>query len=207
MSDELDYLSLEAAPQDLEKRKDAISLALNMCNNLTISSHPIAVYNSLLLFLPTYPHLRPLFEKTKKVLESTNDKAVQRAHVIKLCVALFSNNPAAANLVIDTVDTSDYNIEAVVNEASNILSHLETVYKEKSEYLAKLRAYQVIIEKTKALLLRIRGTMLYQEIMTLFNVNEKNLEDALRADYFFDYSLKMLKVVGGVLEFIKAHFK
>ncbi|MEM3320559.1 MAG: hypothetical protein QXD27_08885, partial [Metallosphaera sp.] len=82
-----------------------------------------------------------------------------------------------------------------------------TVYKEKSEYLAKLKAYQVIIEKTKALLLRINGTMLYQEIKLLFNVNEKNLEEALRADYFFDYSLKILKTVGGVLEFIKAHFK
>ncbi|WDS52814.1 hypothetical protein [Sulfolobus tengchongensis spindle-shaped virus 3] len=207
MSDDLDYLSLEAAPQDLEKRKDAISLALNVCNSLTISSHPISVYNSLLLFLPTYPHFKSLFEKVKKVLESTNNKAIQRAQVIKLCIALFSNNPANTNLVIDTLDTSDYNIEAVVNEASNILTHLETVYKEKSEYLTKLKAYQVIIEKTKALLLRINGTMLYQEIMAIFNVNEKNLEEALHAEYFFDYSLKMLKVVGGVLEFIKAHFK
>ncbi|MEM3338651.1 MULTISPECIES: hypothetical protein [Sulfolobaceae] len=207
MSDLMDFSVLDTTPQDLNKRKDAISLALNVCNPLAISSHPISVYNSLLLFLPNYPQFRPLFEQVKKTLEETNDKEIQRANVVKLCISLFSNNPANAKLVIETRDTSDYNIEAVINEASTILSHLETVYKEKSEYLAKLKAYQVIIEKTKALLLRINGTMLYQEIKLLFNVNEKNLEEALRADYFFDYSLKILKTVGGVLEFIKAHFK
>lgn len=196
-------------------QSQVLQLVLQICDPFYLDVHPLNAFFKLeLVLIPFNPSFADLFSQTAKLLKKTDNKQLQTLIVKEVCLKSellmyhgdININMPLTELILDKSDSTSYNIEAVINEASELSNKLESAFTSEDIKNA-IKMYEMIAIRVKSLLLRIKGTKLYDEIVSATGINENNIFDVLSTDDVSDAKRRVTQVLDQILTFIKTHFK
>ena len=184
---------------------------------MNILAHPILTYNRLLERAILIPEIHNELVKGKDKLENTTDRKEQVNEVQMLCMKVISalasrltqstlDYEKISKLTIPVDEPTTYNFELVINKAIEISRELKEAFLSKDASKAIDMLEYVVIE-TRNLLVRIKGSSLYDEIKKITGVDENTIYSILETEDYFEGRRKITEIINLILTFISTHFK
>lgn len=190
-------------------------MLLDACSPTSVEVHPLIAYKRISLLTASNPDLFELVSQAKAQLESTDDKGRQSHIVETLCYNVVARTFAGPNieiqkdletLVLDKSDSTTYNIELVITEAQNLANELKDAFLS-SDVETAIKKYEFVAIRITSLLRRIKGSVLYNEIVKATGIDEENIFTKLSTDDFNEGRKKITSSLDTIITFIKTHFK
>jgi len=197
--------------QNYTELQELFTKIVDVCLSNEIDLHPIQSFYKLIILSSPIPGVDAILNDTKKELVLASTKQQQSKVIKSLCINLVRKMNSLSSVdssIIDGIegDISTYNIDSVINESNRIMQRVEEAFTTKN-VRDSIRQLELAVIETKALLIRIKDSMIYEEVTKLTGINENNITDVLHFNDYTEGKYTIAEKLMQILLFIKTHFK